>query len=86
MADSGTRLIELAVLLFTLVAIGAAAVVVLETVTAPSLDVGHIPRWTAIAGLLLAVVAIALPASILFGWQSAREAAREEGARERRRS
>lgn len=77
------RGLEAAALVLAVVAIPLTAFVVLEVVA--GFDPIRVTRRTAVAGLLLAIGAIALPAVILSRWQSARRSIREDATRDRRR-
>ncbi|WP_049889398.1 hypothetical protein [Natronolimnohabitans innermongolicus] len=85
MADQDGRRLEYAVLLLTALVILAAALIVLEVTTIEAFDVGSVPRWTAVAGAVLAALAIGLPAYLLSKWQGAQNEARDETETRRRR-
>ncbi|ELZ19806.1 hypothetical protein C477_07503 [Haloterrigena salina JCM 13891] len=80
------RRLEYAALLLAFVVVPIAAVVILRVTAIPRFDPSRITNWAVVGGVLLAVAAIALPAVLLSGWQSARQSTSGEPPRERRRS
>ncbi|WP_339102292.1 hypothetical protein [Haloterrigena salinisoli] len=85
MTTQGSRRLEYAALGLAVLGVPVAAVIVLEVTALARFDPSRVTRWTAVGGALLALAAVALPALLLSGWQSAQRSAREDATRERRR-
>ena len=85
MEDRWERRFEYAVLGLTLLAVPVAAVVVLEVLALPRFDPGSVTTRGIVAAAVLAFAAIALPAYILFGWQSAERTSRADASHDRDR-
>ncbi|ADB62146.1 hypothetical protein Htur_3282 [Haloterrigena turkmenica DSM 5511] len=84
MAIQGDRRLEYAALGLAVLVVPVTAVVVLEVTAISRFDPSRITSWAVVGGVLLALAAIALPAVLLTGWQSAQRTAREETTRDRR--
>ncbi|WP_126662194.1 hypothetical protein [Haloterrigena salifodinae] len=80
------RRLEYAALLLAFVVVPIVAVIILRVTAIPRFDPSRITNWAVVGGVLLAIAAIALPAVLLTGWQSAQQSTSEEPPRERRRS
>ncbi|QRV13683.1 hypothetical protein JMJ58_12035 [Haloterrigena salifodinae] len=80
------RRLEYAALLLAFVVVPIVAVIILRVTAIPRFNPSRLTNWAVVGGVLLAIAAIALPAVLLTGWQSAQQPTSEEPPRERRRS